>query len=277
MNKVLFNIRNGILAYKFWSGYKKNKIEYPAIQAYMDKKYGAPEFVDHFENLDHWNVLDKTNWGSSRPGNLCTFVKENVSIRKNAGSGSLVITTTPDPATGKGWEGEEIPRPFSSGLVTSQFLVKPGQVVTATVNTTQSYPGSWFSFWLHKKDVPGEDRYREADIFEKFMERKNQKQYTISVHGVIKGSREMMSFSYPMFFVNEENLTFTCELQRNLLKIYVNGICMFITQEPDFDGEYYVVFDDAPTTHDGKVKTEDITAVMPREFEIIDFRVYKMT
>jgi hypothetical protein len=277
MNKVLFSISNAILAYKFWSGYKKDNIRHPAILDYLDKKYGTPEFIDHFDNLDQWSITDITNWGSSRPGNLCTFVKENVAIRKNSGSGSLLITTTPEPATGKGWIGEDITRPFSSGLATSKFRVKPGQVISATVNTAQSYAGSWFSFWLAKTDVPGDERYREVDIFEKFMERKSQKQYSITVHGGSKGSREMMIFSYPMFFTDEENLTFTCELHRHMVKIFVNGIHMFIANEPDFDGEYHVIFNDAPTTHKGKVKAEEIAGILPRQFEIMDFRVFRMT
>jgi len=276
MNKFLFKTRNAILAYKFWSGYKKDKIDYPAILTHLDKKYGKPEFIDRFENLDHWKVTDISNWGSSRPDNLCTYVKENVAIRKNSGYNSLIISTTPDPATGKGWEGEDVTRSISSGLVTSNFLIKPGQVVSATVNTAQSYPGSWFAFWLFKKDVPGDKRYREVDIFEKFMERKSQKHYSMTIHGGSQGSREMMIFTYHMFFVDEEKLTFTCELHKKMIKIFVNGIHMFIANEPDFDGEYYVIFDDAPTTYDGKVKVADITGCLPRQLEILDFRIYRM-
>ena len=198
MNKVLFNIRNAILVYKFWSGYKKDKIEYPEIQAHLEKKYGAPEFIDHFEYLDHWKVTGINDWGSSRPGN--------------------------QPVPDQTWD----------------------------------------------------ERYREVDIFEKFMERKSQKKYSMTFHGGIKGSREMMILSYPMFITDEEKLTFTCELQRQMVNIFVNGIHMFTAQEPDFDGEYYVVFDDAPTTHKGKVKAEDIIGFLPRKFEIFDFRVYRM-
>jgi hypothetical protein len=276
MNKIQFKIKNSLLAYKFWQGYKKNKIEYPAILAHMDKTYGKPVFVESFNNLDNWKATDKTEWGSAVPGNQCTFVKENVSVRQNKGYNSLVISSTPEKATGRSWQGEEITRPISSGLVTGKILVRPGQVVSATVNTGQSYPGSWFSFWLVKKHVPGDERYREIDIFEKFMERKHQKKYTISIHGGLEVSHEMMNFGYPMFFTDEERLTFTCELYQHKVKIFVNGIHMFLAEEPDFIGDYYVIFDDAPSNHDGKVKTEDIIKILPKTYEIIDFRIYEM-
>jgi hypothetical protein len=129
---------------------------------------------------------------------------------------------------------------------------------------------------LLKKDVPGDKRYREIDIFEKFMVRKSQKEYSISIHGGTHNSREMMISSYHMFYVDEEKLTFTCELHRHMVKIFVNGIHIFIAEEPDFDGEFYVVFDDAPSNHKGKVKTEELYDFLPRQFEILDFRVYRM-
>jgi hypothetical protein len=276
MNKIKFRLKNMLLAYNFWAGYKKNKIEYPRILDYLEKTYGQPVFTDDFINLYNWKITDRNEWGSAVPDNLCTFVKENVNIRQNKGFNSLVISTTPDPATGKDWEGKEIEKPISSGLISCKFLVRPGNVVSATLNTSYSYPGSWFAFWLMKKDVPGDKRYREIDIFEKFMERKSQKEYTVTIHGGVQGSREMMNFSYHMFFADEEKLTFTCELYRHKVKIYVNGIYMFLAEEPDFEGEYYVIFNDAPNTRHGKVSKKEIIDVLPKTLELIDFRVYEM-
>jgi len=276
MNKFRFNIKNALLYYKFWSGYKSNEIEFPAILSHLDKKYGSPLFIDTFQGLDNWVVKDMNEWGSAVPGNLCTFVKENVLIGANSGSKSLVIITTPEQATGKDWNGKEVIKPTSSGLVRSKFTVKPGQVVSATVNTSLSYPGSWFAFWLMKKDVPGDERYREIDIFEKFMEREGQKKYTVSIHGGRKDSRELMNFGYQLFFINEARLTFTCELHHHSVKIYVNGILICIAEEPDFDGEFYVMFNDGPSTHDGKVKEKEIVKSLPRFLEVIDFRIYNL-
>ena len=276
MNKVKFRIRNAFLAYKFWAGYEKNRIEYPTILDFLEKKYGTPALADNFLGLENWKVTDKSEWGSARPDNLCTYVKDNVKIRQYSGFNSMVICTTPDESTGKGWEGESVKKPISSGIVTSKFLVRPGQVVSATVNTSQSYPGSWFAFWLVKKNEPGDTRYREIDIFEKMMERKNQKEYTVTIHGGVQGARELMNFPYPMFFVAEEKLTFTCEIYRREVKIYVNGIYMFLAEEPDFDGEYYVMFSDAPKSRNGKISAEDIIKDLPKTLEIIDFRVFNL-
>lgn len=110
------------------------------------------------------------------------------------------------------------PDPSSSGLITSKFLVKPRQVISATFNTAESYPGSWFSFWLVKKDVPEDDRYREVDIFEKFMTRKIDKQYTVTLHGGKTHEREMINYTYSLSPVNENNLTFTCELHQSKIR-----------------------------------------------------------
>lgn len=276
MNKFRFNINNALLFNKFWKSYKLKKIDYPEILHYLDKTYGAPVLVDNFHDLDNWQVKSQLEWGSATPDNLCTFVKENVKVQRNQNYNSLMIYTTPDQATGKGWEGEDIIRQISSGLVTSKFQISPGQVVSATVNTSRSYQGSWFSFWLFKKDVAGDNRYREIDIFEKFMKRKRQKKYSVSIHGGSKDSREMMIYSYRMFFVNEKKITFTCELHQHSIKIFVNGIQIFLSKEPDFDGEYYVMFNDGPSTHKGKVKEADIIKSLPKSFEIIDFRIYDL-
>ena len=274
MNKFIFTLKNAYLGYKFHNGYKSKKIEYPDILDHLEKLYGKPVFIGNFENQDQWKIMDRGEWGSARPNNLCTFVKEKVSVRKNNGRNSMLIHTTPDPATGKGWGGEEIPRKISSGLATSNYPLKPGMVVSATVNTSQSYSGSWFSFWLMKKDVNGDDRYREIDIFEKFMVKKDQKQYTMSIHGGRKEDRELMRCSYNMSAVDEKNITFTCELHQHSVKIFVNGIHICQADEPDFEGEYDIIFNDGPSTHKGKVKEEDIVKSLPRSMEIIDFRVY---
>jgi hypothetical protein len=276
MNKFRFNIKNALLYHKFWTGYKMNKIEYPEILSHLVKKYGNPLMTDNFHNLDNWNIKDRNEWGSAAPGNLCTFVRENVGIRTQKDVNSLVISTTPVQATGKGWNGEDVIKPISSGLVTSKFLVRPGQAISATVNSSRSYIGSWFAFWLMKKDVQGDERYREIDIFEKFMKRDEQKQYSVTVHGGNKNAREMLNFSYPMFFVNEEKMTFTCELFQHSVKIYLNGILFCQADEPDFDGEYHVIFNDGPSTHDGKVKQAEIMRCLPRTFEVIDFKVYDL-
>ncbi|NTV83289.1 MAG: hypothetical protein HGA23_03180 [Bacteroidales bacterium] len=276
MNKFRFNIKNSLLYYKFWTGYKSNKIEYPAILEQQEKTYGKPFMTDHFNNLENWNVKDKNEWGSAVPGNLCTFARENVMVQTNDDGNSLVISTTPVQATGKGWNGEDIIKPISSGLVTSKFLVKPGQAISATVNNSNSYTGSWFAFWLMKRDVPGDERYREIDIFVKFMKRDDQKQYSVSIHGGTRNAREILNFGYPMFFVDEKNMTFTCELFQHSVKIYLNGIQLCQADEPDFEGEYHVVFNDGPSTHDGKVKQAEIMRCLPRTFEVIDFRVYNL-
>jgi hypothetical protein len=276
MNKIKFRIKNALLAYKFWAGYEKSRIEYPTILDFLEKKYGKPALADNFLNLDNWKVTDKSEWGSARPDNLCTYVKENVAISHHSGYNSLVISSTPDEATGKDWEGKSVKKPISSGIATSRFLIRPGQVVSATVNTSQSYPGSWFSFWLIKKTEPGDNRYREIDIFEKMMVRKNQKEYTVSIHGGVQGARELMNFSYPLFFVSEEKLTFTCEVYREKVKIYFNGINMFLAEEPEFDGEYYVIFSDAPKSRNGKISVKDIIRALPKSLEIIDFRVFNL-
>lgn len=276
MNKFRFKIKNYFLSLRFIRDYKKEKVEYPAILDHMEKTYGKPVLVEDFSSLDKWKVTDKTDWGSARPDNLCTLVKENVSVQNHGSFNSLVIRTTSEPAIGKGWNGEEIARPFSSGFVTSVFTVSPGQAISATVNTSDSYPGSWFSFWLFKKDTPGDERYREIDIFEKLMARKNQKEYDMCVHGGSKNDRERLGFSFPLFPVDEHKLTFTCELYPRKVKIFVNRIHLFLAEEPDFDGEYFVIFGDGPTTHKGKVQPEEIRKVLPRMFEVMDFRIYKI-
>lgn len=203
MNKFRFKIRNYILSFKFTKDYRKDKIEYPAVIGHLDKKYGKPILVEEFKNLENWKVTVWNEWGSARPNNLSVHVKENVTLESEKGKNSMVIHTTAVPATGKGWKGEEIQRPTSAGQVTSRFLVSPGQAISATVNTSGSYPGSWFSFWLFKKDSPGDKRYREIDIFEKFMVRKGDKYYNMSVHGGTGDSREMMGFSNPLQIANE--------------------------------------------------------------------------
>lgn len=274
MNKFRFNIKNALLYYKFWTGYKANKIEHPDILDHLDKTYGKPVLIDNFHHLENWQIKDKGEWGSAAPNNLCVFVRENISLKNILGSNILVIETTPEEATGKDWSGKEITRPFSSGLITSKFTVRPGQVVSATVNTSNSYPGSWFAFWLFKKDVPGDDRYREVDIFEKFMVKDEQKKYSVTVHGGKKQSKEMMNFSFPMFFVNEETMTFTCEILKNGVKIFLNGILFCQADEPDLEGEYYIIFNDGPSTHNGKVRQQEIAGNLPRTLEILDFRVY---
>lgn len=276
MNKIKFNIKNALQYSKFLGLYPFKKVEYPNIIEFLDRKYGVPVFSDHFYSSDNWNITDRDDWGSARPGNLCIFVKENVTINSYHGKNSLIISTRHEEAKGKGWNGEEITRPLSSGLITSKLLLHTDQVISATVNTSQSYPGSWFAFWFLKKDVAGDDRYREIDIFEKFMEKPGQKRYSVSIHGGTKNSREMMSFSYPLFPINEEKLTFTCVLRRSGIRIYVNNLLLCVADEPDFEGEYYIMFNDAPSTHDGKVKAEDIIQSLPRTLEIMDFRIYNL-
>jgi hypothetical protein len=278
MNKFKFTVNNALLYYKFWNGYKIKKIEYPEITDHEEKTYGKPVYKECFENLDQWKVTDKGEWGSARPDNICVFVKENVSLKKNKGQNSLVITSTPDKATGKDWKGNTIERIISSGLVASKFRIKPGQAVSATVNASQSYPGSWFSFWLFKMDVEGDHRYREADIFEKFMEKPRHKQYKISLHGGTKTARELLNFNYPLYFVDEEKMTFTCEMHQAGVKIFLNGIQICQADEPNFDGQYHVIFNDLPSTHKGKVKEEEeeIVKYLPGTFEIVDFRVYNL-
>jgi hypothetical protein len=276
MNKFKFRIKNYLLMARFARKYRLSKIEYPDIIQFLDNKYGTPLLIDDFHTLDNWQITDRGNWGSARPDNLCTYVKENVALQEDNGKHSLVINTTPDEATGKDWNGNDVTKPMSSGLVTSTFLVRPGQVVSATVNTSQSYAGSWFAFWLFKKGIEGDERYREVDIFEKFMEKDFQKKYTMTVHGGTGEKREMMNFQYPLFYVNEDKMTFTCEFYQHKIRVFINGILIFLAEEPDFDGEYQVIFDDAPTTHGGKVRKEDIFSVLPRSLEVVDFRVYKM-
>jgi hypothetical protein len=276
MNKFRFKLRNYLLMLRFNRDYKKEKVEYPGIIDHLSKSYGQIILVEDFKSLDNWKVTDKTDWGSARPDNLCTLVKENVSLQDDGGRKKVVISTTPEAAIGKGWNGEEISRPFSSGMMTSKFTVAPGQVISATVNTSDSYAGSWFAFWLFKKDMPGDERYREVDIFEKFMERKGQKQYKISVHGGSKTDREMLTFEYLLFYVNEDKMTFVCELHPKKVRVFINGIQIFLAEEPGFDGEYHVIFNDAPTTHEGKVGLEEIQKALPRKFEVIDFRVFDL-
>jgi len=276
MNKFKFTVQNALLYYKFWNGYKLNKVEYPEILNRQEKKYGKPVYIERFENLDQWKITDCNEWGSARPENSCVFVKENVSVKKDNGRNSLVITSIPDKATGKDWNGNKIVRNISSGLVTSKFRIRPGQVVSATVNTSQSYAGSWFSFWLLKMDVTGDNRYREVDIFEKFMEKPGQKQYMISLHGGLENARELLNFNYPLYFVNEENMTFTCELHPAGVKVFLNGIQLCQSDEPDFDGQYYILFNDGPSTHGGKVSEEEIMRSLPRTFEVVDLRVYNL-
>ena len=148
-------------------------------------------------------------------------------------------------------------------------------MVSATVNTSHSYAGSWFSFWLLKKGEPGDEGYREIDIFEKFMDRDFERKYTMTIHGGTPDKRQMMNINYPLFMTDEGKLTFTCELGAHQAKIFINGLQVFLAEEPDFNGEYYVIFDDAPTTHGGKVDTNDIIKILPRFLEIIDFRIYE--
>jgi hypothetical protein len=276
MKKFKFRVKNYWLKARCAGRYWLKKKEHPNIIPHLEKKYGKPVFIDDFQNLDNWKVTDKGEWGSARPDNLCTYVKDNVFISEENGVRSLIINTTSYEAAGKDWDGNDITKPFSSGLVTSKFLIRPGQVVSASVNTSQSYAGSWFAFWLIKKDVEGDERYREIDIFEKFMEKKHQKKYTLTIHGGTQNKREMMNFQYPLFFVNEAKMNFTCELHQHKVRIFLNGLLLFQANEPDFDGEYFVVFDDAPTTHGGKMQEADIMNAVPKSLEIIDFRIYKM-
>lgn len=276
MKKFRFRIRNYLLMAGFLSGYRRNKQEYPEIINFLNQKYGSPVFIDEFNNLDNWKITDKNEWGSAREDNLCTYEKENVTLREEDGKRFMVISSTPKEATGHDWEGNEVTKPTSSGFVSSKFLFHPGQVVSATLDTSRSYPGSWFAFWLIKKEEAGDERYREVDIFEKFMEKKNQKKYTITVHGGTPDKREMMNFRYPMSHVDESKITFTCELYADKVRVFVNGLMLFTADEPDFDGEYYVVFDDAPTTHGDKVTRDEILKALPRSLEIHDFRVYKV-
>jgi hypothetical protein len=276
MNKFKFTLKNALLYINFWNGYKLNKVEYPEILDRQEKKYGRPVYIETFDNLDQWKVTDCGEWGSVRVNNNCTFVKENVTVKKYSDRNSLMISSTPVKATGKDWNGNKIERNISSGLVSSKFRIKPGQVVSATVNTSQSYAGSWFSFWLIRMDVKDDNRYREIDIFEKFMQKPGQKQYTLSIHGGTKEARELLNFNYPMSFVNEQNMTFTCELHPEGIKVYMNGIHICQSGEPDFDGQYHIVFNDGPSIHKGKVKEEEIVKYLPRTLEIIDLRVYNL-
>ena len=276
MNTFRFRFRNSLLAPWFTAAYPMGKIEYPDIIGHLDKRYGAAVFLEEFNDLDSWKVKDKDEWGSAVHDNLCTYVKENVFIKDENGRRSLAIVSIAEGATGKDWEGNDVPKPFSSGFVSSRFLVHPGQVVSATMNTSRSYPGSWYAFWLLRKDPEGDPGYREVDIFEKFMKKENQKTYTVSIHGGTKDNREMMDFSYPLFYVDESKITFTCELNKNRIRIFVNGLLLCVAHEPGFEGEYHVVFDDAPTTWGGQVKQDDILSILPRTFEVIDFRIYEM-
>jgi hypothetical protein len=272
MNKAKFRIKNRVLATKFAARYPRKGIRYPDTITFLDQKYGPPEYVDPMNTLSNWTILDKGNWGSARPDNLCAYAKENVTLKGN----SMVITTTAEQTTGKDWNGKDVTKPFRSGYVTSNRTIRPGQVVSATLNTSESYAGSWFAFWLIKKHVEGDNRYREIDIFEKFMEKKNQKRYSISIHGGSQSAREMMNFHYPRHLKDETSLTFTCELHSNSVVILVDGIQLFLAEEPDFDGEYHVIFDDAPTTHGGRVNEATIRQVLPRRLEILDFRIYSL-
>lgn len=276
MNKFKFTIQNALLYYKFWNGYKLNKVLYPEILEKQEALYGKPVYIESFGNLDQWKVTDCNEWGSARPENSCVFVKENVSLNKDNGRNSLIIKSTPDKATGKDWNGNKIERDISSGLVSGLFRIRPGQVVSATVNASRSYAGSWFSFWLLKMDVTGDHRYREVDIFEKFMEKPRQKQYMISLHGGLENARELLNFNYPLNFVNEDNMTFTCELHPAGVKVFLTGIQLCQSDEPDFDGQYYILFNDGPSTHGGKVSEEEIKRSLPRTFEVLDFRVYNL-
>jgi hypothetical protein len=84
----------------------------------------------------------------------------------------------------------------------------------------------------------------------------------------------MLTFEYPLFYVNEDNMTFVCELHPKKVRVFINGIQIFLAEEPDFAGEYYVIFGDGPTTHEGKVGFEEIKQALPRRFEVMDLRVF---
>lgn len=256
--------------------YRKFKVEYPDIIGFLDVKYGEPILIDHLQNLDNWDVTGQQNWGSAMEGNYCTYVEQNVVLNEVKGDHFVDILTTADSAVGLDWGGYEVSKPISSGMIRSRFTVTPGQVVSATIDNSQSYEGSWFAFWLFKKTVPEDERYREIDIFEKFQNRKRHNSYTISVHGGFITDRNMMNFKYRLRKVDEKNMTFTCELCEDGVQIFLNGIHIFTSQRMDLNGEYYIIFNDAPTDHSGKVNVDKIREVLPRIFRIKDVRVHSL-
>jgi hypothetical protein len=275
-SKAKFRRANCKLKRQAKKNYKKDHVKYPEIIGFLDEKYGEPIMIEGFLDLDQWTARDTNNWGSANPDNYCVYTADNVYTEKSGDSYSMFIKSSNDKATGNDWFGNDIEKPVSSGWVRSNFIIRPGQVVSATMNTSESYKGSWFAFWLYKKKEPGDDRYREIDIFEKFQEGHNHDKYTISMHAGTLRDRNMMNYRYNLNYIDEKNVTFTCEIHENGFKVFIDGVHVFSSQEVELEGNYYLMFDDAPTRHGGKVELEEVMEQLPRRFEVKEFRVYNL-
>ena len=59
----------------------------------------------------------------------------------------------------------------------------------------------------------------------------------------------MMNLPYNLKYIDESNVTFTCEIHENGVKMFVDGVHIFTSQETILEGDYFVMFDALGQTH----------------------------
>jgi hypothetical protein len=227
---------------------------------------------ENFDDTDNWRILNQNDWGSARPDNLCVYVPTNVICENSIVS----LQTIKETATGKGWEGEEITRDYTSGWIETKYrLPMEGVSMFRSKFRCQRDLGSWKAYWLFKNYGK---RYQEIDGFEIFAHsEKNLSQWSSTVHwGPSGDNRTMYGHHVKLNTSDWIIMDIIVDQNRKRVKVKINGVLAYVTGigVPEACDEMIAIFSDSASLHGGKVTIEQVEANLPYLMQIDYFRSY---
>jgi hypothetical protein len=278
-NKFLWEIINFFVRVRFYIIYKffrSDDIEGDILKDWNVVKY------DDMSNPNNWIAIQSGNWGSARPDNIVVATQNNVSF---SNSGLTVVSKKEDtPVTGKGWNGEDIVRNYTSGSINSIDLKSPFGRFSAECETTLAANGAWPAFWFFCEQVIGEENlpfddktYFEIDGFEQFGNPKNKHKLSFTVHSGTNASRH--PFNCSVCFPKKDTIKFRCCIivENGYIKIMIDNILAYITNFGYPTDKYgmRIIIGDSLATFQDTISISEIDPTLPHNYKVTSYTEYK--
>lgn len=209
---------------------KNEKGKLPSIEEaeeILSKNYSRKQVVTL--NEENFEVLDRLNWGSARPDNICVYSKDNVTFNEE---GIFIDNRYEENGiTGKDWDGKEFTRNYSSGSVQSKETFNPEGCFLVVVSLKYAALGAWDGVWFLDRDstLP---IYREIDLFERMSKAPPGTELQFNVHGDVNGKRKQIPRNMDLkssHHVAEKFLVYT-SLQGGEIEIGINAVPVYRTR-----------------------------------------------
>lgn len=181
---------------RFLFSRKGRKDELPSIteaESHLIGRFHKSRFIPLSEK--NFRVKAREEWGTARPGNICVHSSGNVEFTGN----EIVIHNRFEEGgiTGKDWEGKEVTRKFSSGLVESVELFGPAGGFYVIVSLKYAALGAWDGIWLLDKNTPP-PVYREIDLLERMSKSPPGSEIQLNVHGDVNNERRQIPVKFDL-------------------------------------------------------------------------------